>query len=472
MKRVLYIILAIVIPGLFAACQKTPESPIVIGKDHEQMIEQAVSGEETDMPAAQQVGAAERYSIDEPLTNAQGTLEVHIDAEVIAPYTPEITTARVGRHAFTQEECERYASALFDGQKTYSGSTFHTKGSAQREILELQKQLAEETDEGKRQQIQAHIEEIQMSLSFMPEGEGMVEAPVEFSMEPGGAEKIYLISDGSDGLYRSFQVRNNEEMHNYGMSYAAAGNDYPSIGNIWSMTTVNGLKHGTSEFGDPNALPDLQTSEDEAVAAAEQMLADMGITAFAYKTSDVMFGSINGTVQKAYQLCFTRVIGDASFNYSTRDKADFNSGMSVDDGKGGYIEVWLAESMTFLVTDDGVVSFKWINPYEVIEVVTEHTAMLDFDSIMEIFGKMIVVTNADVPVGLSKNISIERIELGLMRVLDPTSLDTGVVIPVWDFYGKTLFADIEGDSTEDDPNDPYLTINAVDGSIIDRHAGY
>jgi hypothetical protein len=43
------------------------------------------------------------------------------------------------------------------------------------------------------------------------------------------------------------------------------------------------------------------------------------------------------------------------------------------------------------------------------------------------------------------------------------------MVPVWDFFGVITGAN--GDIT-DDPERSLLTINAVDGSIIDRDLGY
>ena len=44
MKRIIYLLLtALMFIGMLSACQKTPESPIVVGKDNNRMIEQAVS---------------------------------------------------------------------------------------------------------------------------------------------------------------------------------------------------------------------------------------------------------------------------------------------------------------------------------------------------------------------------------------------------------------------------------------------
>ena len=140
--------------------------------------------------------------------------------------------------------------------------------------------------------------------------------------------------------------------------------------------------------------------------------------------------------------------------------------MAVDDGKGGKTPVWGIEKVTCIVTDEGVVQFEMLNPLEMKEVVTEYTKMKDFESIMDIFKKMILIVHANVPEGEIRKMEIDRIELGLMRVLEPNSLDTGVVIPVWDFYGRLKGEDYE------DHDKIYLTINAIDGSIIDRRLGY
>ena len=485
MKRVIALLLILMCVIGAAGCQKTPESPIVVGKDYEKMIEQAVSGEKTDDSAtqqtgekadasvAQQIGAIERYSIEEPLKSASGDLEVHIDAEVVVPSVSALTTAKVNRYAFTEKECAQYISALFGGQKTYSGEVLISKEGMQEQLLEFKKQFAMETDEEKKAQIQGSIEKYEMVLGTMPEGEGLVETPVEFSkLDTGNVDTIFLVSDGSDGIYRSVQVRNDHELKSYGLIYEATQGTHPYMVEMWSASTTAGIKHGTAEYGDPNALPDPNKSEAEAIAEADDMLSQMGITDFSCKDADVIFGNINGKVQKAYQLSYTRKIGDVAFNYTSGNSAAFGSGEQVDDGKGGYVSVWNDEKMTFFIADYGILRFEWVNPYGVMNVVTENTAMKDFESIMEVFKKMIMVVNADVPEGIMNKIEISRIELGLMRVLEPNSLDTGVVVPVWDFYG-TLHVDSDGEKwTWIDLNEPFLTINAIDGSIIDRIAGY
>ena len=57
-----------------------------------------------------------------------------------------------------------------------------------------------------------------------------------------------------------------------------------------------------------------------------------------------------------------------------------------------------------------------------------------------------------------------------MRVHEKDSMYTSLLIPVWDFIGTTT----PGGKPMDDNAEEYvlLTVNAIDGSIIDRTLGY
>ena len=268
-------------------------------------------------------------------------------------------------------------------------------------------------------------------------------------------EKMYLVSDGSDGLYRSIRITNHDAYRTYQLIYNASQDGYPAISELYSMTRASELNFGTEMIGDPDELPELVKNESDAVADADQMLSDLGIRDFSVKNTDLVFGDINGKIQKAYRISYTRTLNGASFNYNY---TDLDSGLAVDDGKGGKAPVWGTEKMTFIVTDEGVVQFEILDPLDMNETVTEYTKMKDFESIMDIFKRMILIVYANVPEGQVRTIGIRRIELGLMRILEPDTLDAGVIVPVWDFYG-------EGGET-------YLTINAIDGSTIDRSVGY
>lgn len=63
---------------------------------------------------------------------------------------------------------------------------------------------------------------------------------------------------------------------------------------------------------------------------------------------------------------------------------------------------------------------------------------------------------------------VREAKLGLMRIKERNSKDTGLIIPVWDFMGTYTAEGI----LFDDDYISLLTINAIDGSIVDRGLGY
>lgn len=459
-KLIIVCLILALAAAMLAGCQKTPDNPIVIGKDHEQMMNQAQLGQPTDDPIAAQIGAMEQYALDSPLKNAVGNLEVSVDAAVVVPNTSKMTTAKVSRHSFTIEECMGYIQVLFNGQKTYSGQLSVAKPKLLKRIEQAQMDLQEAIEQEDEKMMllwQETLDKYQRELESYGEGDGLVETPVAFSVNKDNynEEKIYLVSDGSDGIYRSIRIKNHDEFRTYELLYNVSKDGYPEVSEFYNMDMESSLHFGTEMIGDPNDLPELIKSEADAVADANQMLSDLGIHDFCAKNVDIIFGEINGKVQKAYLISFTRTIGGVSFNYNY---TDLDSGVAVDDGKGGKAPVWGTEKVTFIVTDEGVVQFEMLNPLDVNEIVTEYTNMKDFESIMDIFKRMILIVHANVPEGQVRTIKIERVELGLMRILEANSLDTGVVVPAWDFY--------------DQSGETYLTINAIDGSIIDRRVGY
>ena len=108
-------IIILIFLSVCTGCQKTPEEPIVVGKDQQQMIEKA-QGEmsyATDAPAGvdwrARLGAPKKYATK--LTSAGGHLVVDVDATVSLPEV-ELPVVRVSPYLFTDEDVHRYARAL------------------------------------------------------------------------------------------------------------------------------------------------------------------------------------------------------------------------------------------------------------------------------------------------------------------------------------------------------------------------
>ena len=141
---------------------------------------------------------------------------------------------------------------------------------------------------------------------------------------------------------------------------------------------------------------------------------------------------------------------------------------------------WNYESCYFIVGDDGIESFYWNSPYEYVEVVTNDTALLPFAQIDEIFRKMILVKyegqiqhNGDLE---RASYHIDRVVLEMQRVMEQGSDNKGLLIPVWNFYGTYSYSFTNrlsyGSEILQEVSDALLSINAIDGNIINIGKGY
>ena len=165
----------------------------------------------------------------------------------------------------------------------------------------------------------------------------------------------------------------------------------------------------------------------------------------------------------------------------------------------GQAEGWESEVLTMDFCSGTLQSFLHRNPIEASNVSDEGLFLLPFDEIKDIFEKTITLQvmtedkNRMIAVDGGSNyrypsidaqcaeITITKVQLGYMRMPDSEGSDTeAVLIPVWDFYGTWTSEEPEyeygngddglvmGDVTMDDAGVPLLTIDARDGSVIQR----
>ncbi len=142
MKKAIALLLILLCVFSMAACQKTPESPVVVGKDNDKMIETAGSLEDKSLTIREQVSAPESVKMN--FKDQSGKIKFSVDAEVIVPDAEASKIIRVTAHEITQEEVDRWTEVLFADETLYTLESFDqlTKGKITEELLKLKKQLA------------------------------------------------------------------------------------------------------------------------------------------------------------------------------------------------------------------------------------------------------------------------------------------------------------------------------------------
>ena len=147
--------------------------------------------------------------------------------------------------------------------------------------------------------------------------------------------------------------------------------------------------------------------------------------------------------------CNFAVSGLATYNYSVRCRE---------------------ESLCIIIDDEGVQDLYWYQPYDIVGTLREDCSLLPFDSVMQVAGSILPLTLASYERdGDGARARVTDIRLGYLRVMRPDQPDMLTLIPVWDFYGTVTF---NGSFIQNWACHSWLTINAIDGTVIDRQYGY
>lgn len=153
----------------------------------------------------------------------------------------------------------------------------------------------------------------------------------------------------------------------------------------------------------------------------------------------------------------------------------YQGGRALSD-QNAYLPTYEDERLNIVISDNGVESIYYCTPYTVQDILQENiTTLLPFDEIMQIAKSILPLKLAaqEAPGSpVNRSVSIDRITFGYMRV--QTRGQTGVfqLIPVWDFFGtESNYADT-WEFHRNSAIDSYLTINALDGTVMDREYSY
>ncbi len=128
--------------------------------------------------------------------------------------------------------------------------------------------------------------------------------------------------------------------------------------------------------------------------------------------------------------------------------------------------------MAVAVNDSGIVGFHYLSPLSIRETVVKDSRIKSFDEIKETFEKMVVIENAAQDKEAEGNVSVKVTDVNLVytRISEKDSFDTGLVVPVWNFEGTVV--DEYGGGKAGKKTGIILSINAIDGSVINQELGY
>ena len=401
-------------------------------------------------------------------TGEEGCLNVRADAVIEVPDANSMPTATVQRRAFTQEEADRMIDVFLDGCPLYED-----RGMSKSQVRErLEKYQAME-----RGEIPLELDG-DKTLDDLPEVIARWEKYLEEAPEDGEFTEVST----------EFRPADFYDEQIMGIGFAEGEKCYLNIYNYsdWlseAVFSVDGFGRMNVDYS--QSMKDLEEplensmTEAEAISIADSLIAELGIESMVRQhTEEVFFHSFESdeSIETGYKLIYTRSVNGIPLAYTEKN------GLSVEED-APVNKMWGYEQITICVSDGRPVYFNWINPYDIPKVDAAPAELMPFEDIADIFGKMILVTNDDISeinrkngFDIVYNFAVDRVQLNLMRIRDKDNFTEGRIVPVWDFWATTGVSVPDPDYANLVYDGQYyeivLTINAVDGTVIDRSLGY
>lgn len=179
----------------------------------------------------------------------------------------------------------------------------------------------------------------------------------------------------------------------------------------------------------------------------------------------------NETGMYAYWFCFTRAIDGMPVTLTNtsfvQDEEDVKNQSYQSSPK--------CETLTCVVDQARILKAELMNPWEIGAMTQENVPLLPFDEILDIFGTIspLSIQGQEGDKGAQQLAydnawQINEIRLGYMPVLVKDGSGKWELRPVWDFFGihTSSFA------YDDRLGGTALTIDAINGLVIDRAYGY
>lgn len=516
--------------SMLSGCAETPESSLVKQKGKASLSNyeegEALNGEETSVKETEEetqeteketgnekekesvsmnagtnqlmkmLSAPETYKTE--IKDATGKLEVFTNATVEIPDAAQVSAISVSQHPFTQETMETITDIFCPDAKIYSSGSYYrmTKSDYQKKIEELKGYVAEGnldpynygTDDAGNYvfDIYQEIEDTETYYQTAPEERELVEVRPQYGLTEEYDDGETVVMDN-----RFFGVACMPDGTNYDIkmkSYSSMPMDV-SISKIydeeedrdlyaWSgYQLLKGLSAEVPEEEEMEELVGITLEEakqiaDEKVEKLKLPYIEMNCWEYGIRWGAGFEFARESMSDAGYIFHYTRKINGLPITYTP----DFGGAAESMDSE---LETWGIEFLDITVTKDGIALVHFFNQYDIGEVKTENVKLMSFPQIMEIYKKMILVQNADVlNYTLGRVYRINRITFGYCRIYEPSSdSTTGILVPVWDFFGESADTyEGEDGQTETSVNasqyQSHLTINAIDGSIIDRGLGY
>lgn len=182
-----------------------------------------------------------------------------------------------------------------------------------------------------------------------------------------------------------------------------------------------------------------------------------------------ILGSDEG--EEAYQICFTRTVDGIPVTY-TMEEANYLE--EEEDGTPIHYRIlYPYESLRLVVSNEGITRARYESPYVLSAPLEKNAALLPFDQILRVAQSILPIKYAWLEDSYTIEIRVDRITLGYTRLDFKDDMYRYKLVPAWDFFGTyDCYCDGQLIVSHHEDFQSLITINAMDGIVIDRKFGF
>ncbi len=484
MKKNIIVISLILFILLMSSCQSTPNESIVAKKAG---IEETIQ-QKTTAQGATYIKYDAPKSWKENFTVDGDFLSINIDAEILIPESSVFPIYIVEPQQISQQQANNIINVLFDGKTLYKPKTIKTKAEIEEEIIKIKAHITDTNSdlyllkESNPEYYNQAIEDYHKQIKQLEQQ--LVDAPSEYSPTPIDLN----FQDGKTILFKDLPADIFKEIPDVSIIQGEAymGKENPASIMVVSDSTktnnkimyenIDSSSYPIFNIQEANENPkNLLISEKEAIKIAEDALNKMGFSNMALAA--IGYDGIRSSDSESRNiypvLYFTQSFDNKSITFI---------GNTSSPQTQQYAEPWPDECLLIGVDDKGINRFEWTAPIKVVDTLSESATLLPFEDIIRIFkdqAKVRDVWKDDNSNICKRDIIINKIVLGFAKVPRENAFNQGLLVPAWDFFGYRIdtYTQQEPGGYPLDKNNQYInkafmnsyiSINAIDGSIVDR----
>lgn len=438
----------------------------------ETSVNQAMLLEKSAQPQESAYTFPEKFTGD--WTGQEGKLTIHADAQVVAELGTALPTATVEPREFTQEDVDNLLKVLLKGEPLYSHVQTKQELQGHLDYINSPDWTSDPGKPSDPASLEARRKELNAwytaEIAKAPE-----EKPILHGFSDSDDPKWIGGTATVDGIKWEVSIRND-------------------IDGGWTAAYIERTDYKYRDYS--IQLPD--ASKEESIARGNALMQALGLQNFVLTDAQQWSVELPGD-NGIWRLYYAPTVNGFPIAGARQDITQTHDGTvyqdyqywdyACKDSENPDTVSWDLENILLDVGKNGVLRFAWTAPSTKPVVRQAESTLLPFEEIAAIADTMLpeviqgpdgrVLVEVDQYNGFDTrmDVDITKVSLSLMRIRDKGSLQ-GTIVPVWDFWGTSDWYDAE-------PNDygyqekgmnydfqPMLTLNAVDGTVVDRQLGY